>query len=437
MFLIYNLLLWLSVIILVPVYGAKIIFGGKYRRSIGPKLGVISPEPEIPGSPRIWLHAVSVGEVVAAAPIISSLREKFPQACIVLATTTETGQELARRSVGQASRLIYYPLDFPFIIRKYLNRLKPDIFVAVETEIWPNLIRMCRDDGTAVVLVNGRISPRSFRRYHATRFFWRRVLGMVDKIGAISDVDAGRLREIGVPGRRITVLGNTKFDSILNRVDRAAEETLRTELNCPPDQKVLVAGSTHPGEETAILYVFGGLLERYPDLKLILAPRHVDRAEEVLSLIRGNGFENVLTLSKAGKGSAIQPGNIILVDVIGELFRLYSLASVVYCGGSLVPRGGQNIIEPAAWGKVVFCGPHMEDFTDEKNLLESTGSLITVHNERELLQGILNLLENPSELSRRGEAAGRSVAASAGAARKYAELITSILEKRTRSERKV
>jgi 3-deoxy-D-manno-octulosonic-acid transferase len=259
---------------------------------------------------------------------------------------------------------------------------------------------------------------------------------MVDRIGAISDVDAGRLRAIGVPSRKITVRGNTKFDSILSRVDQSAGEILKQELNYSPDEKILVAGSTHPGEEKIILGVFRGLLEKYPDFNLILAPRHVDRAAEVLSLIRAEGFDDVLPLSRVRQGGRRRAERIILVDMIGELFRLYTLASVVYCGGSLVPRGGQNIIEPAAWGKVVFCGPHMEDFTDEKNLLESVGSQITVHSGEELLQGILELLERPAELSRRGEAGREAVAASAGAARKYAELITSVLETRTKGERK-
>jgi len=194
----------------------KIVFAGKYRKSIGPKFGFIPRKvfEEMRGSPRIWVHAVSVGEVTAAAPIISSLREMYPEACIVLSTSTETGQEMARRLVTDATAHIYYPLDIPVVVRKVIERVNPDIFVPVETEIWPNFIRACAKRGTRIVMVNGRISPRSFRRYRRTRFFWKRIMNMLDMMGAISAIDASRLEALGVEPSRIHVLGNAKYDSL-------------------------------------------------------------------------------------------------------------------------------------------------------------------------------------------------------------------------------
>jgi len=215
-FLIYNILLLVSAVFLIPFFALKIVLAGKYRKSIGPKFGLIPQRvfDEMKGSPRIWVHAVSVGEVTAAAPIISSLRGMYPEACIVLSTSTETGQEMAGRLITDTSALIYYPLDIPVVVRKVIERVNPDIFVPVETEIWPNFIRACAKRGTRIVMVNGRISPRSFRRYRRTRFFWKRIMNMLDMMGAISAIDASRLEALGVEPSRIHVLGNAKYDSL-------------------------------------------------------------------------------------------------------------------------------------------------------------------------------------------------------------------------------
>jgi 3-deoxy-D-manno-octulosonic-acid transferase len=424
MLVLYNILLTLAAALAVPYYGAKILFTGKYRHSIGPKFGFNQPDlyESMQGRPRIWIHAVSVGEVTAAAPIMAALRAAFPGACLVLSTGTETGQDMARRLVVEATAIIYYPLDIPYVVRKLIRLVRPDIFVLTETELWPNFLQACRDLGTKVVMVNGRLSPRSFQKYVRTRFFWKEILKNIDQVGVISEIDAQRARAIGMAPEKIHVLGNAKYDGLAAKVSPTLREETASRLNMTAGERVLVAGSTHEGEETVILAVFRKLLAVYPDFRLILVPRHVERAVEVMNLVRQSGFDG-LALTQIDQGRTMRDEKVLVVDGIGELFKVYSLATVVYCGGSLVPRGGQNILEPAAWGKVVFYGPYMEDFRDEKILLEAVGAGIPVNDGPELADKMLALLRTPEMLASKGQAAGQVVAANRGASQRYAALI--------------
>jgi len=432
----YNLLLFIASFFLIPYYGIKIVLTGKYRRSIGPKLGFTPPgtRRNMEGSPRIWIHAVSVGEVTAAAPIVFELRAMFPQACIILSTSTETGQDMARRIVPDATAYIYYPLDIPFVARKVINLMQPDIFVPVETEIWPNFIRICRGKGLKIIMVNGRISPRSFKRYSKTKFFWRNVLTYVDEMGMIAPIDAERIKSLGVNASRVSIVGNAKYDSLAARADDKLKHEMLDKLSIAPGSRVFVAGSTHDGEETVVLRVYKKLLEYYPDLLLILIPRHIERREEVLTCVKEEGFHDCITMSEINRGKQRTGERVTILDVIGELFKVYSLATIVFCGGSLVPKGGQNILEPAAWGNVIFYGPSMEDFSDEKKLLEESGAGITVTGEENLFKEIQHAMDDPERRSERGEAGRRIVAANMGASRKYAEMISTLLGKRAEGD---
>jgi len=428
-YILYNILLAFGMIFLVPYYGAKILITGKYRKSIGPKLGFLNGgnlAGSLEGYPRIWIHAVSVGEVTAAAPLLERLRKNLPDSCLILSTSTETGQEMAKKIVPHASAFIYFPLDFPFVVRKVMDLIRPDIFVAMETEIWPNFIRICKESGAKLLILNGRISPRSYKRYMKTKGFWKIVLYGIDEIGVISETDAERIKDIGIDGRKVHVVGNAKYDSLASRAaDPALQAEVYEKLGIVPGSLVLVAGSTHYNEESIVLNVYQGLLAKYPGLLLILVPRHIERREEVLSLIDKAGFPDCITMSEIKKGKMRSGERIILVDVIGELFKIYSIASLVFCGGSLVPRGGQNILEAGAWGKVVLFGPFMEDFPAEKSLLETAGAGITVRDGNELLEKADHLLSKPDLLDSKGKSGKEAIFASRGASEKYVQMILS------------
>jgi len=427
MYSLYNFLLGIAAFFAIPYFILRMIITDKYRKSLGQKFGFTSPEifRNMKGNPRIWVHAVSVGEVTAAAPIVASIREDYPEACIAFSTGTETGQEMARAIIPEATGFIYYPLDIPWVVSKVIRRVKPDIFIPVETELWPNFIRLCRENAVKIVMVNGRISPRSYKRYAATGFFWKKVLQAMDDIGVISEVDGERLKDIGMPPSRIHVMGNAKYDSLATKASLQLFEETARKLNMNPGDLVFVAGSTHEGEEDIVLAVYRRLLDKYADMKLIIVPRHIERGQAVLSLVRERGFHDSITMKEIMNGRPRTGERVIVVDVIGELFKLYSLATVVFCGGSLVPKGGQNILEPAAWGKVIFFGPYMDDFRDERELLEKSGAGVTVRSAEQLLERILALMSHPDDIVQRGEAGRRVVVANMGAAKRYADLIKS------------
>ncbi len=428
---IYNVLLWLAVPFAALYYGGKMALTGKYLKGFGQRFGILPPEVLAGikgGNPRIWVHAVSVGEVTAAAPIISSLRDRFPDSCILLSTTTDTGQQMARRIVGDATSFFYYPLDISFIVRKTLDQIRPDVLVLLETELWPNCIRQVRAWGARIVMANGRLSPRSFRRYALTRFFWKEVLDSFGEVGVISEGDAKRFRFLGIPSDRLHVCGNAKYDSLAAKASPALREEIGARLDMGPEDCVFVAGSTHEGEEEIIFRVYRELLGARAGCSLIIVPRHIERTPSVLALASENGFSDVITMTEINRGRRRRGERVIIVDVIGELFKVYSLATVVFCGGSLVPKGGQNIIEAAAWGKVVLYGPFMDDFREERALLETVGAGTTVRDARELLEAVLNAVADSASRARRGEEGRRLVAANTGAAERYASLIQKVLK---------
>lgn len=425
MFIIYNILLLIGFIVIFPYYLAVMLFTGKYRKSLGQKFGFVPREvyERMKGRPRIWVHAVSVGEVTAAAPIIGSIREHFPDACIVLSTGTETGQEMAQKICTAATAFFYYPLDIPFVVRKVIRSVNADIFILVETELWPHFIRISKSHGTKVIMVNGRISPRSFKRNKLTRFFWKGIINAIEEIGVISNVDAERLKVMGAKPEKIHVLGNAKYDSLAAKASPGFREEIASRLNIKTGERIFVAGSTHEGEDQIVFDAYRRLLDRYPDFKLIIVPRHPERGPDVLALAKTSGFTDCVAMSEINRGKRRVSERVVVVDVIGELFKVYSLATVVFCGGSLVPRGGQNILEPAAWGKMVFYGPSMEDFREERTLLEAAGTGITVKDGNDLSKGLLTYLADPEELARRGSRGRDIVIANMGAAQRYAAMI--------------
>ncbi|MEE9912160.1 MAG: 3-deoxy-D-manno-octulosonic acid transferase [Deltaproteobacteria bacterium] len=421
----YNILLWIAAIPGLLFFLLKMLITGKYRHSFLQKLGARQKYllSDIGAGKRIWIHAVSVGEVTAAAPIVAAIKKRRPDMRIIFSTSTEAGQGMAHRLVTGVDAFIYFPLDISFAVHQMLNLVRPDVFVLVETELWPNFMASCHARSIKVVMVNGRISPRSFMKYCHTRFFWKRILQYLDVAGMITNVDADRIRRIGLNASKISVLGNAKYDALAAMVSPRLHEDIVRSFNARSDEKFLVAGSTHPGEEDAVIHVYRELLKRYPDFKLIMVPRHVERSKDVMARLGQADFRDVITVSQMRNGQVRGQERVIVVDVIGELFKVYSLATIVYCGGSLVPKGGQNILEAAAWGKVIFYGPSMEDFSEEAALLEDVGAGIRVADARELLNGVLQLLADPQDLLMRGENGRVVVRANMGAAARYAEMI--------------
>jgi 3-deoxy-D-manno-octulosonic-acid transferase len=423
--LVYNIFLILAAIPGLVFFLLKMLMTGKYRHSFFQKLGLRQKHllADIGAGRRIWIHAVSVGEVIAAVPIIAALKHQEPGAKIIFSTSTETGQGMAKNLSRDADAFIYFPLDIPLCVNRMLDLVRPDVFVLVETELWPNFLASCRRRGVGVVMVNGRISPRSFGKYRSSRFFWRQVLRNIDQAGMITQMDADRFQQIGMDTQKIQVLGNAKYDALAAVASPEVRGDIARRFRIDPEERFLVAGSTHPGEEEILIRVYLALFKQDPGFRLILVPRHIERTNAVLDLLRQRGLNDIITVSRMLGGQARRGERVIVVDVIGELFKVYSLATVVYCGGSLVPRGGQNILEAAAWGKVIFYGPSMEDFSQEAALLEDAGAGRRIADEQALLEGIRKVIADPQDLQARGQRGQAVVRANMGAAARYAEMI--------------
>ncbi|MFH1136459.1 MAG: 3-deoxy-D-manno-octulosonic acid transferase [Pseudomonadota bacterium] len=385
------------------------------------RLGLASGPPAGEG-PRIWLHAVSAGEIQVAAGLRRALATRLPGADIRLSSTTRAGRQAA---VDLGLPVLTFPLDFFGAPGRALSRLKPDLVIILETELWPNFLREAKSRGVKIMLAHGRISPRSFKNYRRARFFFREVLSCFDLMAMIGPEDAARIIDLGADPSRVLTAGEAKAESVLARVDHGRAAALRGELGLTPERPVVTAGSTRPGEEVILLDVFSRLKADFPDLHLILAPRHVGRAEEVESLIRSRGFS--LARRGRGKGPSPAPVDVTLVDVMGELFYLYEPALVAFCGASLVPLGGQNILEPAAWGRPVVYGPHLEDFTDARELLEGAGAGLTVRNADELYLALKKIISNRDLAAEMGRAGRRALETRGGTSDRLAALALTIL----------
>ena len=349
MFFIYNVLYAVVVmVLLLPEYLKRPEnLRGRWLRE---KLGYL-PETDS----AIWVHAVSVGEVGASIRLLQRLRAEFPESPLILSTITDTGQTVAREKVPEGTKVVYLPFDLSFVLRRCIGRIRPRIFVVVETELWPNIFRVLSRAGVPVVVVNGRISVKSAKGYRRISFFMKKVFSFVRAFGMQGEGDAERLGEIGAPKDKVTVMGNFKFDmSISGEVPSWAEM-----LGGP----IIVAGSTHKGEEEIVLAAYNENRDRFPGLKLILAPRHPERFGEVEELLKSGGiaYARRSSLGELPDGS-IRDKKILLLDTVGELSVVYAIADIAVIGKSFAAAGGQNPLEPAFWGKPIICGPHMENF---------------------------------------------------------------------------
>lgn len=370
----YSCALFLVLVIGLPYWLLRMALSGKYREGLSERLGRVprrlEPAEEAHGKGKsagrnsarrtVWVHAVSVGEVLAAGSLIKELGIRAPGLRIVLSTTTRTGQRLARERVGP-ERAFYFPLDFAWIVRRYLAALRPAALVLVETEFWPNVLAQCGKAGVPIAVVNGRISDRSLRRYLRLRVLWRQLLANLTVVLAQSEQDVDRLKAIGVPTERVFLGGNLKFDV---RASGSAAVTSALRANLPKGAHVLVCGSTMEGEEELLIDAFREIGKAHPKLVMILAPRHPERFDRVAELLRARGQRHVRRSRWMERPAKLKPGAVVLLDSIGELASVYSLASAAFVGGSLVPSGGHNPLEPAQFGIPIVMGTHYENFRD-------------------------------------------------------------------------
>ncbi len=361
MYLLYSLLLTVGFLILLPKFVVDALRTRKYVTGLSQRLGklpVVIPHDQ----PVIWIHCVSVGETEAARPLVKALLDRFPSHRLVVSTTTVTGQEVARNAFrDQATAVFYFPIDWAWTVRRVLRALHPSAVLIMETELWPHLLRECRQRDIPVAIVNGRISETSFRRYTLIRSFMRRVLDDLSIALMQSEPDAERIREMGLASDRILNTGNVKFDSAEAITDEALVLSLRDRFDLSTDVPLIVAGSTHAQEETVVIEAFKQLRGLHPGARLLIAPRHPERFAEVAALLKKSD------LHWASRSGQQEPDDArcdaILLDSVGELRALYSLARVAFVGGSIFPHGGHNLLEPASLGVAVVTGPHTENFT--------------------------------------------------------------------------
>jgi 3-deoxy-D-manno-octulosonic-acid transferase len=429
-YILYNLLLWAFSLGAFPVFLTQAIFSPRKRKVLAQKFGFLPRETgdRMKGDPRIWVHAVSLGEVGAVHPLFRELRKVYPDACLLLSTGTESGQKMARERVNEATGIFFFPLDYAWVVRKVIRRLRPDLFILSETELWPNFLRAVKEAGAKSLLVNGRISDRSYERYRKVRFFFTAVLDHFDALSMIRVQDGERIISMGANPVQVFVNGNCKFDQAAALADPRLQGEMRRLVGIGADDRVFVAGSTHEGEEEVVIRAFLRLRESFPELVLLLAPRHVDRCERVARILERSGIRHWVRRSRLdGEGRKNAP--VVLWDTFGELFKVYSLGTLVFCGGSLVSKRGQNILEPAAWGKVALYGPSMEDFLDAHGLLSSVGAGIMVRNEEELTERCLYLLNHSREREEKGEAGREALLAQRGATQRNLELVRKLLKR--------
>jgi 3-deoxy-D-manno-octulosonic-acid transferase len=422
----YNLFLHtVAAPVLAAYYAPQIVFKGKYRNSLSGKLGKVPADfPMRPlRRPRIWFHAVSVGEVTALNPLVQAVKEFVPHGSVIVSTGTETGQQKARELIKDADGFLYMPLDFPEFLNPVIKTVDPDLFVLMETELWPNLIHLLKHRGTMLAIANGRISDRSFPRYRKLRRFFSSTLEKLDLLLMSSDRDAERIHDMGAPEAAIHVTGNTKFDAALTALPSIPGPQLCATLELRGEEPVLVAGSIHPGEFEILLDAYALLKAQFPELILVLVPRHIERTPQILALMNEKKLDAPLLKTAADRGEKRDGRSIIVVDTIGELFQIFSLASVVFMGGSLVKRGGQNILEPAAWGKVVLFGPSMEDFREARDVLISAGAGIQVSGTADLVRRAAAMLGDSSEAEERGTRGKQEILKHIGSSKRNAAIL--------------
>jgi len=419
----YSLLLAAAMLLSLPYWLYQVVRHGKYRKGFAERAGKVPGRILTAACGRrvIWVHAVSVGEVLAVARLVEEMRASLPEHKLVVTTTTDTGQTLARKRFG-GENVFYFPMDFEFAITPYLQALRPELVILAETEFWPNFLRLVHSSGSRIAVVNGRISDRSWPRYRRFRRALRKMLCQLDLLLVQTQEDGERLRFLGAPAERVRVTGNLKFD-MAPATPPAIVENLRRSLAAEPAGPVLVCGSTVEGEEPPLLKAFQNLRVQHPRAVMLLAPRHPERFDDVAILLQQ--LELPFFRRSLWNGEALS-GRVLLLDSIGELATVYALADIAFVGGSLVPRGGHNIIEPAQFGKAIVVGNHTENFRDIVALFQSRDALRIV-GLAELPLMFMQLLADDAERRGLGERALDTIRSQMGATARSLQLLRQLL----------
>lgn len=429
----YKLLTAASALLLVPMIWLHHRFRGRDFQRFYHRMGAYPSafKRKEMVCPRIWLHAVSVGEVGVAAAITKALLHQYPRCEVVLSTTREQGLARARALFGEQVTCFFAPLDFSGATRRALKTIRPDVLVLLETEIWPNLIVNAHRMGVPTAVVNGRISVRTIGSYRKVRPLMRYTFSQIDAFSMISDDDARRLLSLGAAPEQVTVNGSAKFDGP-DPLDNTEVKTWASRLyNIQNKIPVFVAGSTRHLEEPMLLKAFVKIREQFPETLMIVAPRHIERVEQIQQLVAAHGL-TCQVRSQLGESQAPRTAPVVILDTMGELSQSYGVADFVFCGGSLVPKGGQNIVEPAMWGKPVLYGPSMEDFAEAQKLIAAAGGSVQIQDSDALAAVAIELLRHPKQCAAMGRAARQAILPHRGAARKHAEVIARLIHTRQR-----
>jgi len=429
MYVVYSVLIVTFFLVMSPYLAWQAVRYRKYIGSLRQRFGYLPLSFNLDGEASIWIHAVSVGEVLTARALLPELRDRYPRHRLFLSTTTMTGQQIARNSLQLVDEVFYFPFDLRFIVNRTLRLVKPKLFIMMETEIWPNLLRACRRNGVRTVLVNGRISSRSYPRYRLARPFFRRVLDNVDRFCMQGEESARRIIDMGADPDRVVVTGSLKFDSLdlpgtTPGADRGRNRVLRY-FRIPSTRPVIIAASTLKGEEEPVFEAFQRIRARVPDTLLIIAPRKPERFDEVEQIARRGGWRVARRSELPVDAEPRQ--DVVVLDTIGELAQLYQVGTAVFVGGSLVDQGGHNIIEPAVFGKAIVFGPYMQNFAEIARAFVENDAAIQIRTPRELEHALLGLLNDPVRRARLGAAARALVEANRGARGKTMAAIAKLL----------
>ena len=408
MYILYNILILIVLLVFVlPYYTYRLFtekgFALRFKQQVFGKID----DAEIAKVMRkdcIWIHGASVGEIVATSPLVKQIRKSMPERPVLVSAFTVGGYNMAKQIIPEADAIIYFPLDLPFVAESLVKRIHPGVFMPVETELWPNFLRAIRERHIPVMMVNGRISEKSVKNYRYLYGIWDDMLNTVTRFCMQSSIDADYIAHLGADKQKIFVTGNTKFDQTYAEVTAEDLAKYRFELGLKDHYPIIVAGSTHPGEEKILLESFKAVREKYPHARLIIAPRKTARSEEIAKLASHYGYETGYRSKMKELEGERKEYPLLIIDTIGELGRIYAVGDVVYVGGSFSGTGGHNVLEPAAHAKPILVGPSMQNFKDSYALLSKVKACKMVANQSELTSEMLDIIKNDERREQMGAA---------------------------------